>query len=144
MDSGSACHVYLGVSQILSVSPSFSVLPLSTPAGSQDSGLGRQTGRAGQPGWEGQCLGFPGALRAPDAGHRELLFLPHHISFYDPASTLELRSWLQLPLHSASKQSQAFLAPRFHTHGDTWPGMLPLGLVSSTAFQCPVPVSPLR
>lgn len=88
------------------------------PAGSQDSGLGRQTGRAGQPGWEGQCLGFPGALQAPVAGHRKLLVPLHHISFYDPVSTWELKSRLQLALHAASKQSQAFLSPRFHPYGD--------------------------
>lgn len=47
--------------------------PLSLSAGSQDSGLGRQTGLAGQPGGEeGQCLGFTGALQAPVTCHRKL------------------------------------------------------------------------
>lgn len=99
-------------------SPSSSVLPLSPPAGSRDSGLGRQTGLAGKPGWAGLCLGFTGALQAPVPDHRKLLVLPHRFSFYDPVSTLELRSWLQALLHAASKQSQASHPPQFYPHSD--------------------------
>lgn len=47
--------------------------PLSPPAGSRDSGLRRQTGRAGQPAGEGQRLGIAGALQAPVTCHRKLL-----------------------------------------------------------------------
>lgn len=112
-------------------------LPLSPAAGSQDRGLERQTV------WAGQCLdgrgsawASLGALHASLASHRKLLTLPHHVSFYDPISTLELRSWLQLLLHAAFRQCQAFPPPLFCPHSDPC-----LECFSSLAWSAPQPSS---
>lgn len=116
MDSGSACHVYLGVSQILLVSLFSSVLPSSTQQGLRivvwEDRQGGQDSLGGR-GSAWVSLGLCGLLLLVTGS---CWFLFAVSPFMTPC--LLGSSRLQLPPHAASKQSQAFLSPRFHPHSD--------------------------
>lgn len=75
-------------------------------------------GRPGSLGGRGSAWVSLGLCRLLWLGTGSCCCFLRHVSFCDPASPLELRSWLRLLAHVASEHKQAFPPLQFYPHSD--------------------------